>query len=654
MSIFDLFNKKELENYEFCFSLTDENIRREIVDFISPIKNDTDIINLQFAYGVLEKKTNTFVTRIKSANAKDDDTGQTYYTTYFVALVKGKCFGCSYISQSLHDEGELVFDVPQKYNKILVQALNYWRNYDEHKVFEKEFNEKNQEITLLRLNSELRKPLYDFMEKQEIIKKKHFDIKTLDDAKTLFYMCDTDCHKKMKENYDEATVATFNKFVDSKQKKKWIVEECEEILAKITAGDTTKLYKKLATISGKCEHWLSDPDDLSKSYTKACRYLYSLDVIIPLGCIESYLKKYTVRFNPLNITELIDITEDYLKKKYAKQFETGKYTDDIKSLMGTCTKIRGMIKELLPIDNPYNFSFVKMPESMLDYIVEWFKNKYNDMEAVKETLVELNCVYGLQNDEMFLVAASDAADNLNNQIWDRYSFIIVMLNDKKVIEFRCKLYDKSGDYEVDYRSDKLPENWKDAVRFYRNVASREAFFEYYAKNISDEKMYIIKPAAHEAFFKRLGSSYQVLWDRIGDNPLKDTLKKFVELCEHIAPEYGFNNIWVGQSATKEEIEQWEKENDIKLPKSYCDFLMFANGFRFLCSDEHISGLNEIIVTSEYIEPDYMLIGSIIGDGTTLCISKSTGKAYIEDHGDYRCYEDFKDLFEYVIELIFRR
>ena len=49
------------------------------------------------------------------------------------------------------------------------------------------------------------------------------------------------------------------------------------------------------------------------------------------------------------------------------------------------------------------------------------------------------------------------------------------------------------------------------------------------------------------------------------------------------------------------------------------------------------GLDGIKIFDEYIEPDYMIIGGIIGDGTMLCLSKSTGEAYIEDHGEYRCF-----------------
>ena len=64
------------------------------------------------------------------------------------------------------------------------------------------------------------------------------------------------------------------------------------------------------------------------------------------------------------------------------------------------------------------------------------------------------------------------------------------------------------------------------------------------------------------------------------------------------------------------------------------------------------GLDEIEISNEYIEPDYMVIGEIIGDGTSLCLSKSTGKAYIEDHGEYECKGDFKELLDYVIEFAY--
>ena len=47
----------------------------------------------------------------------------------------------------------------------------------------------------------------------------------------------------------------------------------------------------------------------------------------------------------------------------------------------------------------------------------------------------------------------------------------------------------------------------------------------------------------------------------------------------------------------------------------------------------------------------MAIGEMIGDGMTLCLSKTTGKAYVEDHGKYIEYGDFRDLLEHFIEFL---
>ena len=51
------------------------------------------------------------------------------------------------------------------------------------------------------------------------------------------------------------------------------------------------------------------------------------------------------------------------------------------------------------------------------------------------------------------------------------------------------------------------------------------------------------------------------------------------------------NIKIYKPATLEQIEQWECENGIKLPESYCHLLRFADGFYFKKCSENIFGLN---------------------------------------------------------------
>lgn len=640
------------EEYEFQFALTDENVRKRVIEFIKPIKDKRDVINLQLAYGVVEAKTNIFIVRTSSTQMKDDDTGEHYDTTYFVALTDYDCIPISYTVTGVKDEGEAIYHVPKERSEILTQALKFWRNWKEHKNFQKEYDAQHDK-SMLALISALNAPLYKLIPEKEPVVKQHFTINSMKDAKTLFYLRDTDCYRKMTEQYDDATVEAFKQYVDEEQKVKWIVEECEEILSKIIEGDTEKLYKKLGSISGKCEYWLSDPNDLAESYYKACQVIFSKDVYVPITCINSYLDKYTKRFNPLHAAPILDITEQYVKEKYPDEYEKGDYSGDVQSFKIICSEIRGKIVELSPAENKYHFKFVDTKQEMLETIVDWYQNKYNNVEAVKEVLAQLNCIYGIQNEAIFMTALNDEADSLHNQSFDRYEFILVNLTDREVIDFECKRNLQNGGFYIGRKSSgNLPEMALSAVDFFRNKFERDAFLEEYQRNHGGKGIYHLKEEARKALFDNLGSSFQELLNRISDNPLADTLRTFVELCEEKAPEWGYDDIWIGEPVSADIIKQWEQENKIQLPESYLHFLAFANGFEFSSASERIGGLDEIILSNDYIEPDYMIIGSMIGDGTTLCLSKLTGEAYIEDHGKYRCMGDFHELLDYVIEFSF--
>ena len=641
------------KDYVFQFVLTDETVRKRITDFITPIRDQWDVINVQFAYCVKEINSNSFFTRIRSGERIDDNTGKLYDTTYLIALTKENSFEISYTVDEHGNEGEVTYDVPKKYEKISKQAIDFWRRLDLHKNFEMEYKAQNKDTSLLALNSKLRAPLFELIPEVKVVEKKHFEVNSLEDAKKLYEICDKSYLYGIQKYYDVETVKAFDQYVDKELLSQWIVEECEEVLYKIIDGDTDKLYKKLSLISGRCHNYLSAPHDLAELYTKACKVLFQKDVYIPLRCIISYLSIYTKRFDPLHAEELLDITENYLKVNFPEEYEKKGGPGEVLELKRLCSELRGMIIELLPNKNKDNYQFVLTKPELLDTIVKWYYDKYNDVEAVKEELYELNCVYGIQNEEVFLTSTSDETDSVYSRKCDWYSFIVVFLDNMEVADFRCKRSNEDGTFSIDYRSSgRISKRELEAAEFFRNKMERTAFFEEYANQNDGEKVYDLKSEAHEALFKGFGASFQNLIERIGDNPLADTLKNFVELCEQMAPEWRFNNVVVNEPVENTQIEQWEKNNGISLPESYRQFLRFANGFRFLSSSEFILGLDEIEISNEYIEPDYMVIGEIIGDGTSLCLSKSTGKAYIEDHGEYECKGDFRELLDYVIEFAY--
>ncbi len=644
-------SSEQKEKYKYEFALTNDVIRKCIIDEISPIQSSRDLLNLQLAYGVIETKEHIFLTRISSTNWWDDDTGEAMYKTNFIALIEDKCLRISYTSKDMHAEGEVSYDIPTGYEEMLIPALELWRDYKKRDVYEKELQKTDKDFSFLSLNNKLCKPLYKLLPEEKPIEKKHFPIEKLEDAKELFYLCKTDCYRTMKENYDEETIAVFNQYVSDEQKKKWIVEDCEAILREIIEGNTEKLYKKLSTVSGKCNYWLSDPDDLAELYTEACRVLFSGNKLVPLSCLSSYLDIYKKRFNALHIVELLDLIEEYLNNNYGEEIKEGKYSNKAAGLNVLCKELKGSIAELGAIDNVHNFSFGSVPENVISTIVTHYHDKYGDIESVKEILVEFNSLYGVQNEEIFITALRDACDKMHNESFDKYIFVAVMLKTGGIEEVNCINDKETGRLHIEFPTKIVPETLvNDAVMFYRNQLERQKFFE---QIYPGEKYIFIKVSqARREFMKSLGSSFQNLLDGIGDNPLKETLEKFIEMCEDKLPDYGIERMKIKEPAVIEEIDAWELHNGVKLPESYRNFLMFANGFHFRGCSEYIVGLDGIDLNLSHLEPDYMCIGEMIGDGATLCLSKSTGEAYVEDHGEYKKKGDFKDLLEYLIDFMY--
>lgn len=133
---------------------------------------------------------------------------------------------------------------------------------------------------------------------------------------------------------------------------------------------------------------------------------------------------------------------------------------------------------------------------------------------------------------------------------------------------------------------------------------------------------------------------------IPDNNLTATISQIVELAKalHEKKRFIFNH-----AASKIEIVEWEKSNGIILPQSYVDWLEFSNGSILRGTVAEIYGLNKIMVKSEYCPDDYVIIGSLTGDGELICFSKDTGKIFTDDHEDITDYEDFNEVLEVIIE-----
>lgn len=489
--------------------------------------------------------------------------------------------------------------------------------------------------------------------KQKMAQRKSVEINSEEAAKELFFSCQP--YSKLKENYTEETVKKFEQFATSEKKKEWVIEECKQILRDIVQGDRENIYDKLTKINGRCGYFLGSKSDvLTEDYTHACKVLFDSGEERFAVCIHEYLSYLKNSQNPAVAKELMDITEKYYKEKYPEEYAHGSMDSHPQKFKRICCMLRGMLRELAPADNSNGFRFVLTGEERLRQIVLWYRNKYNDDAAVKESIAELNCAYGVENDKVFLTARCGDADSYVLHDWDRFLFVAILKETGEVLDFRCRREAEDGGFVADYYGGSSKEQWlllESAVEFYRNRQERKLFFEAYSQKHGGETMDVLMKSAHKGLLSRFKRHYEKEYKRINENPLKKTLLKIVNLCEEKGPVYGYKNTIIAKPATEDDITAWEMEHGISLSDNYKHFLRFANGIQFFGSSEYISGLKGLNPTDEYLEADYIHMGEMIGDGTMICMSKTNGRVYVVDHGEYEDKGDFAEFLEYYAEFI---
>lgn len=120
-----------------------------------------------------------------------------------------------------------------------------------------------------------------------------------------------------------------------------------------------------------------------------------------------------------------------------------------------------------------------------------------------------------------------------------------------------------------------------------------------------------------------------LKEEININPMQEMFDKMCDYCNKLeAANYDTYKIYFPPK-TKEEIQTWEMENQITLPKGYKDWLLLSNGF------DEIDGTQLYSLENICKHPfpeygEYYIMGSYIGDGSFVVTDKN-GVFYELDH-----------------------
>lgn len=136
--------------------------------------------------------------------------------------------------------------------------------------------------------------------------------------------------------------------------------------------------------------------------------------------------------------------------------------------------------------------------------------------------------------------------------------------------------------------------------------------------------------------------------------LSDELKKIIDLLNQRG------KMTFLEGATEEQISQFEKENEIKFPEKYKEWLRFSDGGEcFLPAGVQFYGVahKPLIDVNENDRPDdnYIVIGALASGDPVLC-EKAGEKIAIFDHetgsiDDELVYDDFFALLNDLYDLL---
>ena len=138
---------------------------------------------------------------------------------------------------------------------------------------------------------------------------------------------------------------------------------------------------------------------------------------------------------------------------------------------------------------------------------------------------------------------------------------------------------------------------------------------------------------------------------IPNNSITKEIKKLTALCEKKIAEYGENSSWFKPPMIENDIQKWETENNIKLPATYREWLLFSEESLIRNGLAHFYRLDDFKYNVIDVSPDLIVIGEIFGDGELICLSRSKNIFCIFDHGESEVQEDFRDILKEIIRIL---
>lgn len=140
---------------------------------------------------------------------------------------------------------------------------------------------------------------------------------------------------------------------------------------------------------------------------------------------------------------------------------------------------------------------------------------------------------------------------------------------------------------------------------------------------------------------------------VPENHLTERIKKLISVCEELdETDYDEDDdaFIFNPGATIEDVKLWETKNNIKIPSSFKEWLMFSNGSVLCDSRVELYSLDNLIVENSkkpYNVPDeFVIIGAFVGI-EEYGFSVDTGKFMIFREYDEMDINGFESILEWI-------
>lgn len=424
----------------FQFTLSTDDIREKMFDFIKPIYKNTwdfEVSYINWVFGVYDSESNFFITYV---NSKNDN------TKYILITGNGDIF---YVIANSYRH--TFFEIPKEltqYSDIIKEGIKLYNHEKTKKCFESSFS------------AEQEKYLNEITENMKDKCRPGIDINCYEDAEKLFELDNYNYHY-ISHRYNKRTVANFDKYMSDKKMRTIRGEKYRTVIYKISAYNNTldeENYKQISKDFQEAGHLIDNGiDDIYVDMTFevikkglfcgviSCGYI---------GFIQKYIKN-CIQLFPDRIQELrtlLDFINENMRNENFKSLEF--YRKELEKLI--YKRVEG-------------FRFVCTTDELREKIFYFLKPEYKSMNDLYVT--NINWTTGVYDKEngIFLTQIYYVSDGIARCGINYHSYIVIIDDGNTFKVDNNDEYEKGTyDFSIPKQYEMLTDKVKEGIDFYEN------------------------------------------------------------------------------------------------------------------------------------------------------------------------------------------